>query len=128
MIGNLGKFVLRVAFGSYMFTHALGKIQGFSVMSEKFINFLHLGSKTSLVLAIFGEGLCALLVIIGLFTRIAVIPLIIVMLVAVFKIHGLDTFKGIEINVMYISAYISIMLLGPGKYSIDAMIRQKNKK
>lgn len=128
MIANLGKLILRVGFGTYMFTHALGKIQGFSMMSERFFNFLNLGSKTSLTLAIFGEGFCALLVIMGLFTRIATVPLVIVMLVAIFKVHGVDTFKGIEMPVMYITAFLSVALLGPGKYSVDAMIKHKGRK
>ena len=46
------------------------------------------------------------LLIIGLFTRQAVIPLIITMLVAIFVIHGDDPFKDKEMAILYLIPYI----------------------
>jgi len=59
------------------------------------------------------------LLIFGLATRFAAIPLLINMLVAVLIIHSADAFKIKELAVFYLVVYAAIALAGAGKYSID---------
>ncbi|HEY2726864.1 MAG TPA: DoxX family protein, partial [Parafilimonas sp.] len=74
---NFSMLFLRVVFGVMLIAkHGYEKLQNFSGMQTKFYNFLGLGSKATLILAIFAEVLCALFVVLGLFTRFAVIPII----------------------------------------------------
>ncbi len=96
----------------------------FSTIQPQFYNFLGLGTKTSLILSIFAEVLCALFVVLGLFTRLAVIPLIIMMLVGIF---GADAGKSIiesELALVYLGAFVTLLFCGPGKISIDGMINK----
>jgi putative oxidoreductase len=80
-----------------------------------------LGSSVSLSLTIFAELFCALLIVIGLFTRLATIPLIVTMCVALFKAHNSDFFGEGEMAALYLGAFITILLTGPGKYSVDGI-------
>ncbi|MBI3884004.1 MAG: DoxX family protein, partial [Sphingobacteriales bacterium] len=56
------------------------------------------------------------------FTRYAVIPLIITMGVALFKAHHGDVFGDGEMAMLYLAGYVLLLLVGPGKVSVDSMI------
>ena len=84
-----------------------------------FGNPIGLGSELSLFMAVFAEVFCSVLLILGLGTRFAVIPLIITMLVAVFIVHAGDPFGSMEKAVLYLLVYISLLAGGSGKYSLD---------
>src|SRR2546421_9730005 len=67
---DAGLLVLRVWLGlSLLLLHGLDKLTGFSQMSGKFPDPLGIGSPTSLALALIAEGICSLLLALGLFTR-----------------------------------------------------------
>lgn len=105
-----------------LFLHGLDKLQKFDTLKVDFYSFMGMGPKTSLILAIVSELFCSLFIIIGLFTRFTVTLLIITMLVIIF---GHDKGKPIlesEVALLYLTAYISLLLCGPGKISIDGMI------
>ena len=76
----------------------------------------------SLYLAVFAEFVCAILLVIGLFTRLSLVPLIITMAVAAFIVHGGDGIKEMEFALIYLSAYVALILTGPGAHSVDAKI------
>mgnify|MGYP001946527294 CR=1 FL=1 len=84
---------------------------------------LGIGSPASFSGALFAEVLCAALVGLGLFTRIALVPLMFTMGVAVFIFHGGDSFSTIERGLLYLTAYATLFLTGPGKYSMDQLFR-----
>lgn len=108
-----------------MLRHGLQKLQGFEEMKAKFMNFMGLGMGTSLGLTIFAELACAALIVVGLFTRLASIPLIVAMSVALFMAHKGEMFGEGEMAALYLGCYIAILILGPGRYSLDAMISKK---
>ena len=115
---NLALFILRVCLGAFMLlAHGLPKINNFP--SASFPDPLGLGSTISMSLAIFAEAMCSLLLILGLWTRYAVIPLIFTMLVAVLIVHAGDPFGKKELGLMYLLGYIVVFLAGPGSYSVD---------
>ena len=89
----------------------------------KFGDPIGLGAPVSLGLAVFAEVACAFLLVIGLFTRLATIPLIITMLVAGFVVHFADPFEDKEGALMFLIPYVVLLLLGPGHYSIDEQWR-----
>lgn len=120
---NLAMLGLRLCFGTTMlFIHGLDKLQKFSTLKTGFYNFMGLGTQTSLVLDIFAEVFCSLLLILGLFTRFTVIPLIITMLVVIFGVDKGKPFADSELSLMYLFAYFTLLLCGPGKISVDGMI------
>ncbi|HYC29788.1 MAG TPA: DoxX family protein, partial [Chitinophagaceae bacterium] len=62
------------------------------------------------------------LVLMGLLTRFACIPLIIAMFVAVWKGHNGDLFGQGEHAALFFVGFLAIMVLGPGKISVDGAI------
>ena len=119
--------ITRIAIALLMFTHGLPKLSGFSEEPVKFIDILGLGTTVSLSLAVFAEVICSVLVLLGLSTRLAVIPLSITMLVAAFHVHIKDSFAKQEMALHFLLVYVVLFILGSGKYSLDGLfIKKKN--
>ena len=115
-------FILRLAGGALMLTHGWGKMMTlFSGDPIQFADPIGIGQTASLILAVFAEVVCAVLLIAGLFTRYAAIPLIITMLVAALIIHGSDPIGDKELALLYLAIFVAIAILGGGKYSLDAL-------
>ena len=90
---DLGLLAVRLLAGGMMLTHGIPKIDRlFGEGPVKFADPFGLGPEISLVLVIFAEVACSILVMVGFKTRLATIPLLITMLVAAFYIHGADPF------------------------------------
>lgn len=118
---NIAMLLLRITMGALMMSHGYSKLTGFTSRKADFYNFLGLGSTASLSLAVFAEFFCALFIIIGLFTRAFVIPLIIIMSVALFKVHNMDFFDTGEAAALFLSGFAVLLLCGPGKASVDGI-------
>ncbi len=119
---NTAMLVLRLSVGILMMLHGYGKLVGFAKMQNEFMNFMGLGSTVSLALVVFAEFFCSLFLIMGLFTRLAAIPLIIATLVMVFMAHKGDISGEAEHAFLYLTAYAVLLLVGPGRISVDSMI------
>ncbi|SEO02869.1 putative oxidoreductase [bacterium A37T11] len=120
---NIGTFLLRLSFGVFMAVpHGYDKLVHFSSMKDQFMGFLGLGSAITLGLCIFAEFFCSILLIAGLFTRLAVIPLIINMLVAG-NMHKWELFGDHQLAFTFLVSYFTILLLGPGKFSLDGLMK-----
>lgn len=118
--------VTRIFVGFAMLSHGFPKLQELLSGQEiHFFNFLGLSDRTSLILAVFAEFVCSIFIILGLFTRFAVVFLIITMAVAGLIVHGGDPFQKREASLLYLSVYLMFFAIGPGKYSIDYMIGRK---
>ncbi|MEP7143536.1 MAG: DoxX family protein [Ferruginibacter sp.] len=114
--------ILRLGAGILMMHHGYDKLVHYSVYQGKFINFMGIGSTLSLNLDIFAELFCSLLVVLGLFTRLATVPVIFAMCVALFHAHQADIFGKGEPSALYLTAFIVLLLVGPGKVSVDGMV------
>lgn len=120
---NIAMLVLRVGIGATMIPHGFKKLESFSDKKDTFMDFMGLGGPLSLALVIFAEFICSGLLILGLFTRLAAIPLVITMGVALFKAHNGELFGDGETAAIYLFGYAAIVLLGPGKISVDGLIK-----
>ncbi len=121
--------LFRVFLGIVMMTHGYPKLQKLMAGGNiEFMDFLGLGPAISLVLVVFAEFVCSIFLILGLFTRWMLIPLIITMLVAVFGVHINDSFGKMELGLLYLVGYIVLMIIGPGRYSIDGLIAKRKEK
>jgi putative oxidoreductase len=123
---DLALLLLRLAFGGFMIIgHGWPKLlKLFGEAPIKFMDFMGLGPTASLALATFAELGCALLIMLGLYTRLASLPLIFTMLVAILARHWGDPFGQVEKALMYLFAYLSLLLAGSGWYSLDAQWRK----
>ena len=117
---NIAVLIIRVTFGlMLLLNHGIDKLKHFAEKQRDFPDPLHLGHTPSLMLVLFAEVFCVVFVIMGLFTRIMAIPIVITFLVAVFLIHkGQPLFK-FESAILFLAGFFSIFLMGSGKYSID---------
>lgn len=119
----LALFILRVGAGSLvMIKFGLDKLTRFNQYAPKFPNPFQLGSTTSLTLVIFAEFFCAAFVILGLFTRLACIPLVISMSVAFFFVMKGDFFGKGEPPALFLIIFLTLLITGPGKISLDRLI------
>ena len=119
---NFALLVLRVLFGGMLFyKHGLEKILTFHRMSQHFPDPLHIGATWSLVLAMISDGICSLLLIIGLATRWAALYSACVIGVAFVMVHhmALSGPHSGELAYAYAAAALTIFFAGPGRYSID---------
>ena len=121
---DIGLLILRVTTGLTMvYAHGFQKLT--KLMGDQPIRFadpIGIGELPGFYLTTFAEFVCASLIILGLFTRWATVPLIIAMFVAVFLVNWPKPFTEGETAFLYLSACVVIFLLGPGKYALDAKL------
>ncbi|KAA2243703.1 DoxX family protein [Chitinophaga agrisoli] len=112
----------RLVFGGLILTHGWPKLMNFAAVSQKFPDPFHIGRTASLGLIVFSEVFCGVFVILGLLTRLAAIPLIVGLSVAIFMIHANDAIDVKEKAIMFLAAFVVILFCGPGKVSVDNLI------
>ncbi|MBU2493116.1 MAG: DoxX family protein [Bacteroidetes bacterium] len=124
---DIGLLIFRIITGlSLAFAHGYNKLQKLIDGGEiKFMNFLGLGSEVSLFLAMSAEFFFALLVTLGLFTRLSTIPIIITMGIAAFIAHADDPFASKEKAVLFLASYLLLFFTGPGRFSIQNLFSKK---
>ncbi|HEA28664.1 MAG TPA: DoxX family protein [Leeuwenhoekiella sp.] len=119
----------RVIISIMMLVHGVPKLlQLFGDAEIVFMDPIGLGMTASLALAVFAEFICSILLIIGLGTRLASIPLLITMLVAVLIVHVPDGWARQELPTLYAVCYVLLLITGPGKYSLDHYLLKKKTK
>jgi putative oxidoreductase len=116
-----GLLVLRVGMSALMLTHGIPKLINLIQGDMSFGDPLGIGSTLSFILVVFAEAICPVLIILGLRTRLAAIPVIITMAVAAFIVHGNDPFSSMEKALMYLVGFTAIALMGGGKYTIKQL-------
>lgn len=127
MTKDLGLLLLRLGFGlTMLFGHGWRKLTQFGEIAPQFPDPIGLGSQVALGLAVGAEFFCALAIVIGLYTRWLAIPLAFTMLVAFAVIHSADPWSTKEMAFLFLIAFSAIVLLGPGKYSLDARLRKNS--
>lgn len=118
--------VLRVGIASFMIVHGYQKLGWLMAGGEiQFGDPIGVGMAASLYLAVFAEFFCSIFLLLGLGTRLALIPLIITMVVAVFIVHAPDGFDKKELGLHYLLVYVFLLVSGPGKYSVDNIISKR---
>ncbi len=121
---------LRLSIGALLLTHGYPKL--LKILGDgdiQFASVFGMSPELSITLAMSAEFLCNILVMLGLFTRFATIPIIFTMCVIVFIVEGSLPITQKELPILYLISYIYILFNGAGKHSIDNFIHIKlNKK
>lgn len=124
---NLGALLLRLGFGVLMIpAHGYAKLANFATLKGQFMDFLGLGGTITLALVIFAEFFCSILIALGLFTRLAVIPLIITSIV-ILSTNNWVVFGKHELGAAFFIAYWAILAIGPGAYSVDYLLFKRTR-
>lgn len=143
---SLGLLALRLGIGGFMATHGWGKFK--MVMAGNLDGFgdpIGIGSAASLILIMFAEFICAWLVVLGIATRFAAIPIVIGMAVAAFVAHGSDpwtmgggaqlfmtgeseSWASKEPALLFLFSFLALVFTGGGRYSVDALWRRRRVK
>ncbi len=116
---DIGLAILRILPSAFLLSHGIPKLQKLLQGDLAFADPISIGSTPSLFLTTIAEVICPILVIIGFKTRWASLPIVILMVVAAFIVHSSDPFGRKELALLYLTCFVVIMLLGPGRYSID---------
>lgn len=131
---------LRLIVGFGFMAHGWAKISRGTAGFEKLL--IQTGAPMPHLMSIvapYTELIGGFLILIGLFTRLVSIPLIISMLVAMFTVnihYGFSSIKtigltpagplfgppGYEINLLYIACLLSLMITGAGALSVDLLM------
>jgi len=144
-LSDIGLLIFRVMLSASLFAHhGWEKLSGFSQMSQHFMDPLHIGAVPSLAYAAFTDGICALLVILGLATRAASFFILLNLAVVFFVVHnalGLGFFASapmpampgmqgppampagggdhVELVFCYLAGYLLLTLVGGGAFGFD---------
>jgi putative oxidoreductase len=127
---GLGLLALRLFFGLTMLLHhGLDKLEKFNSMAAGFPDPLGVGHEVSLTMTVFAEVVAAGLLAVGLLTRFAALVLAFEMGVAFTQIHKMTLGGQMpgEFAFIYFGAYLSLLLAGPGKLSLDKIFFGKGK-
>lgn len=126
---NFGLLVLRVLVFSMMFMkHGTMKLFSFGQLAQGFPDPLHIGSVATLTIAAISDGICSLLIVVGLATRWAALFSLCNLLVAEIFVHHFALMSwtemgmGAELIFIFMAACITLICLGPGTFSVDALI------
>ena len=116
---DIGLALLRIVPSALLLTHGIPKFQKLITGDFEFADPIGIGATPTLFLAVLGEFLCPILIILGFKTRWAAILPALVMAVAAFVVHAADPFGVKEKALLFLGFFVAIYLLGPGKFSLD---------
>ena len=125
---SIGLLILRLGAGGFMVTHGYGKFKQVLAGNYKFADPIGLGEAPSLFMAMSAEFFCAILVILGLATRLAALPVAFTMGVAAFVVHAKDPWTmgggppAKEPALLFMAAFLALVFTGAGRISLDALI------
>jgi putative oxidoreductase len=117
---SFGLLVLRIAALSLFLRHGWEKLSGYSTMVHHFPDPIHVGAHAGLAFALLSDGICSVLVLIGLATRLAAAVILTNLLVAFFFVHHAAYFSNshVELVALYIVIFATLLFTGPGRFSI----------
>ena len=123
---NLPPLLFRIVLAYGFYGPAMMKLNNFNGIVEWFSGMGMPLPKLNAFLATGTETAGFVLIFLGLATRLISIPLMVVMIVAIITVHLGNGFEagnnGFEIPIYYLLMLFSLLITGPGKISLDALI------
>ncbi|KNH45129.1 DoxX family protein [Pseudomonas lini] len=117
---DVGLLFLRVSGGLFLlWVHGLPKLLDFSAQLQLIEDPFHLGAHLTLCLAIFAEVLCPLLIVAGVLVRLACLPILFVLLVALLIVHPQWSVAEGQFGWLLLILFTSIFIAGPGRLALN---------
>jgi putative oxidoreductase len=122
-VQDLGLLFLRVSASLFLlWVHGLPKLLNYSAQLQVIEDPFHLGANLTLMLAIFAEVLCPLLIIVGLLVRLACLPILSVLLVAMLVVHPQWSIEEGQFGWLLLILFTSIFIAGPGRLAFNVRL------
>lgn len=119
-LNNWALLIFRALLGIELFwVHGMKKFRLENGQREQVPNPFNLPNKLNRIVATFSDTLLPFFVILGIGTRIAVLPIISVTAIGYFVVHRKDDREVRDIPYMYTLSFLLLLFLGAGTYSID---------
>lgn len=120
---DVGLLFLRVSAALFLlWVHGLPKLLHFSSELQRIEDPLHLGAQSTLCLAIFAEVLCPLLILVGIFVRLACVPILFLLAVAVFWVHPEWSLEQGQFAWLLLILFSTLLLTGPGRLAVSSRL------
>lgn len=120
-----GLLFMRVAAALLLlFVHGLPKLLNWSSELQRIEDPFGLGAPLTLGLAVFAEVVCPVLLLLGVAARLACLPVLAVLLVALLVVHPNWTLEQGQFAWLLIALYGGLALTGPGAYSLAGLQRR----
>ena len=119
--------LLRIIFGGLFVRYGYMKLSSYDAILPMFQDVIGIGTKLSFQLVIFAELFCGFFVLIGLLTRLTVLPIFITMAVAFLVAHKNDPFDMKVLPLVFLLISVVIFIMGSGRYSIDKLLFKSRK-
>jgi putative oxidoreductase len=117
---DIGLLFLRVSGALFLLAvHGLPKLLDFSAQLQLIEDPFHLGAHLTLSLAIFAEVLCPLLIIVGALVRLACLPILFVLLVALLIVHPQWSVAEGQFGWLLLILFTSLFIAGPGRLALN---------
>ena len=116
---SFGLLLFRVLISASFLTHGSSKAIKVLNGDFSFADPIGIGELPTLILAVIAEVIAPLFIIIGYKTRLASLPAIATMVVALVIVHINDGFVRQELPLLYLVSFLLIFIIGPGKISVD---------
>ncbi|MBT2294698.1 DoxX family protein [Pseudomonas fluorescens] len=117
---DLGLLFLRLSGGLFLlWVHGLPKLLHYSVELTRIEDPFHLGATPTLMLAIFAEVLCPLLIMAGVFVRLACVPILFLLAVALVVVHPQWTLEEGQFGWLLLIVFTSVLIAGPGRLAMN---------
>lgn len=117
----VGLLFLRVSASLFLlWVHGLPKLLNFSSQLHVIEDPFHLGAHITLMLAIFAEVLCPLLIIAGVLVRLACLPILCVLLIALRVVHPQWSVEEGQFGwLLLLLLFSSVLIAGPGRLALN---------
>lgn len=120
VLSNWAMFAFRILLAIELFrVHGMKKFRGNDGKPEVVPNPLGLPQFINNMVATLSDTVVPVLVILGVFTRLAVLPTIGITAVGYFVVHKNDSLEVRDVPFMYTICFLLLLATGPGSISID---------
>jgi putative oxidoreductase len=118
-----GLLFMRVMAALLLFSiHGLPKLLDWSGELQRIEDPFGLGAPLTLGLAVFAEAVCPVLLVLGIAARLACLPVLAVLLVALLVVHPDWSLEQGQFAWLLVALYGGLALTGPGAYSVAGLI------
>lgn len=102
-----------------LYVHGLPKLMNYQHELTRIEDPLRLGAHLTLGLAIFAEVLCPLLIALGVFTRLACLPIVVLLLVSLFSVHPEWSIAEGQFGWLLLIIFVTLLISGPGTIALS---------